>query len=151
PDHCAVFPTRFPSPDAGAAAIGFIAWVDTAPKIIRFKSAEAGRLAGIKTVKLEPRPVQVEIAAHGEVMQDPLAAAKVSPLVDGLYVELEKRLGDPVQAGELLALIESMDVGKAKNAYLTAKVALESREAERALLSPGTSPPASIVKADAAV
>ena len=120
-------------------------------KPIQFKSPEAAKLAGIATVKLEPRSVTVEIVAHGEVQQDPTATAKVSPLVGGLFVALEKQLGDPVRAGELLALVESADVGKAKAAYLTAKVGYESREAERALLSPGSSPPASILKADAAV
>src|SRR5205823_1202477 len=108
-------------------------------------------LAGIASVKLEPRSVSVEIEAHGEVMQDPTATAKVSPLAGGVLIAIDKQLGDPVQAGELLALIESSDVGKAKAVYLTAKVSFESRETERALLTPGSSPPASIVKADAAV
>jgi len=119
-------------------------------KPIRFASAQTATLVGITNQKVEPRTVSVEIEAHGQVMQDPLATSKISPLVGGLVLSLEKQLGDPVRAGELLALIESTDVGKAKAGYLTAKAAFESRQAERALLSP-ESPQGSIVKADAAV
>jgi len=120
-------------------------------KPVEFKSPESAALAGIATMKLEPRSVALTIEAHGEVMQDPYATAKVSPRVGGVFVSIEKQLGDPVRTGELLALIESADVGKAKAAYVTAKAALESREAERALLEAGKSPPGSVVKAESAV
>lgn len=120
-------------------------------KPIKFGSAGAAELAGIRTTGAERRPVTITVTAHGEVQQDPFTTAKVSPRVGGVLAALEKQIGDPVRAGELLALVESVDVGKAKAAYLTAKALLESREQERSLLSPEVSPPASIVKADSAV
>jgi membrane fusion protein, heavy metal efflux system len=151
PNHCPVFSCRMRSPEAGGAVVGAAGWLDLSPKAIRFKTPEAARLVGIATARLEPRQVQVEIVAHGELQQDPLAMAKVSPRVGGVFIALDKQLGDPVLAGELMALIESSDVGKAKTEYLAAKVALDSREREYNLLSPGSSSQASIVKADAAV
>ena len=117
---------------------------------IRFKSPEAAARAGVTTVKVEPGEVTATVTAHGEVQQDPTATARVSPRAGGVLFALEKDVGDPVRAGELVALVESAEVGRAKAAYLTARAQWESREQVRASLSPSVNPPRSIVEAEAA-
>ncbi|MDB5310609.1 MAG: czcB 4 [Gemmataceae bacterium] len=119
-------------------------------KPLRFRSPDAAARAGITTARVGYARVSATVTAHGEVQQDSTATAKVSPRVGGVLFALEKELGDPVRAGELLALVESAEVGKAKAAYLTAKAHSESREQVRASLSPSVSPPRSIVEAEAA-
>src|SRR5438270_386926 len=69
----------------------------------------------------------------------------------GVLFALEKQLGEPVKKGELLALVDSADVGKAKAAYLTARAVLESRETILASLKGSTNvPPRSVAEAEAA-
>jgi cobalt-zinc-cadmium efflux system membrane fusion protein len=97
-------------------------------KTVTLKSPEAVARAGIRTAPVGYDWVTVTLEAHGEVAQDPTAMAKASPRVGGVLFALEKQLGDPVKKGELLALVDSADVGKAKAAYLTARAMVESRE-----------------------
>lgn len=120
-------------------------------KPIPLKSIDAVIQAGIKTAPVRHDWISVTIAAHGDVQPDPTATARVSPRVGGALVALQKELGDPVHKGELLALVESADVGRVKAAYLTARAVLQSRQLVRASLSPGVSPTRSIVDAEAAV
>jgi len=120
-------------------------------KTVSLKSPDAVAKAGIKTAAVGYDWVTVTVEAHGEVAQDPTAMAKVSPRVGGALFALEKKLGDPVRKGELLALVDSAEVGKAKAAYLTAKVHLETRERRLAALRGTSDPnPAMVAEAEAA-
>jgi cobalt-zinc-cadmium efflux system membrane fusion protein len=151
PFRCPVFSTaQLVEPTAGASVVGACGWLDFTPKSIKLKSAEIADRAGIKTVAAKIERVSVSVEAHGEVQQDPTATAKASPRAGGVLFALEKQLGDRVRKGELLALIESAEVGKAKPAYLTARAMYESRERVRASLSPESSPMRTIVEAQAA-
>ena len=64
---------------------------------------------------------------------------------------IEKQVGDTVAPGELLAIIDSLEVGKAKAAYLLAKVQVDVKKQTRHAMVPGVIPQISIVQADAAV
>ena len=119
-------------------------------KTVSLKSPDAVAKAGIKTARVGYDWVTVTVEAHGEIAQDPTALAKVSPRVGGVLFALEKNLGDPVKKGELLALVDSADVGKAKAAYLTARAAAQARESVLASLKGSSvTPPRSIVEAEA--
>jgi RND family efflux transporter MFP subunit len=120
-------------------------------KTVSLKSPEAVAQAGIRTARVGYDWVSVTVEAHGEVAQDPTAMARASPRVGGVLFGLEKQLGDPVKKGELLALVDSADVGKAKAAYLTARAVLDSKETILASLRTSTNvPPRSVVEAEAA-
>ena len=44
--------------------------------------------------------------------------AHIVPVVAGIVRQISKKLGDPVKAGEVIAWLESSDLGKAKMDYL---------------------------------
>jgi cobalt-zinc-cadmium efflux system membrane fusion protein len=120
-------------------------------KTVTLRSPEAVARAGIRTAPVVYDWVTVTVEAHGEVVQDPTAMARASPRVGGVLFALEKQLGDPVRRGELLALVDSADVGRAKAAYLTARAVLESKETILEALKRSTNvPPRSVVEAEAA-
>jgi cobalt-zinc-cadmium efflux system membrane fusion protein len=123
----------------------------SAGKTVKFRSAEAAERAGVKTAPPALDWVAVTVEAHGEVRQDPTAAAQVSPRVGGALFALEKQLGDRVHKGELVALVDSAEVGRAKAAYLTARATAEAKATIRQALEGGVVPPRSVVEAEAAL
>jgi cobalt-zinc-cadmium efflux system membrane fusion protein len=67
--------------------------------------------ARIETFKAQAGALAAEVAAPGSVVAAPDAMAVIGARADGAVVRLAKHLGDPVRAGETLALIESRDAG----------------------------------------
>ena len=141
----------FASPEAAAAALGGAAGHEHAGRRVAFRSADAMEKAGIRTAAVAARGLAVRVTAHGEAMQDPTAVARVAPRVGGVIVRMAKRLGDPVRRGELLALLDAADVGKAKAALLTARANFQSRQQVRESLQPGVAPERSVLEAENAL
>ena len=54
--------------------------------------------------------------------------ARVAVRLLGTVAELRKRLGDPVEAGEVVAVIESREVADAKSEYLGARLVFELQQ-----------------------
>jgi cobalt-zinc-cadmium efflux system membrane fusion protein len=91
---------------------------------IQFASVEAVARAGVE-VKIVWRAPMVEyIAANGEITYDQTRVAHLSSRAPGTVWRMEKKVGDPVKAGETIALIESQEVGRAKADFLQAVVQL---------------------------
>ena len=107
--------------------------------------------------------IGVEPAASGELDTAILASATVEATPDaeavltarapGTVSRIFKRIGDPVRAGEILALVESRDASSiaADRAAAAARVTLATRqlERERTLLAQGVSPRADFETAQA--
>ncbi|MEI7931795.1 MAG: efflux RND transporter periplasmic adaptor subunit, partial [Alphaproteobacteria bacterium] len=72
-------------------------------------SSERIRAAGIDLVAVGKRQLSLEIVAQGTVAAASDAEGVLAARSEGTVVRLLKRLGDPVQAGETVALIESRD------------------------------------------
>ncbi len=83
-------------------------------------SQEDAARAGIKVQRVELREWagQITVTATIQANQDRLA--HVMPRVPGRLVEVRARLGDRVKAGQTLALLDSIDLGAARSAYLQA-------------------------------
>jgi cobalt-zinc-cadmium efflux system membrane fusion protein len=62
------------------------------------------------------------IAAPGSIVPSGDHIARVAVQLLGTVAELRKRLGDAVQAGEVVAVIESREVADAKSEYLAARL-----------------------------
>ena len=62
------------------------------------------------------------IAANGELTFDPTRVAHLSTKVPGTVAVVFKAVGDKVQAGEALALVDAADVGQLKSQLLQAMV-----------------------------
>jgi cobalt-zinc-cadmium efflux system membrane fusion protein len=83
---------------------------------------------GIETTPATLGAVTEAVSATGELEFDPTRVARLAPRLSGTVWALLKRVGDPVRAGEVVALVEAADVGKAKGELLQAIGALALRE-----------------------
>jgi multidrug efflux pump subunit AcrA (membrane-fusion protein) len=83
-------------------------------KRIQFASVEAVRQAGVDVALVEMRPVEEAVSANGEITYDQTRVANLAPRAAGVVWRVEKIVGDRVRAGEVLALVDSADVGRAK-------------------------------------
>ncbi|HEY1602471.1 MAG TPA: efflux RND transporter periplasmic adaptor subunit [Pirellulales bacterium] len=89
---------------------------------IQFPTVEAVRKADIQTTAVEERAIDQEIVANGVISYDETRTAQLSARVPGTVWRIEKQLGQPVKKGDVLAIIEAMDIGKAKGELLQAVV-----------------------------
>ncbi|HWG46228.1 MAG TPA: efflux RND transporter periplasmic adaptor subunit [Gemmataceae bacterium] len=89
---------------------------------IQFASEEAFARAGIKTdsVWRSPAPMVECVSANGEVTYDPTRVARLSSRVPGTVWRVDKKVGDAVKQGEVVALVETLEVGRAKAEFLQA-------------------------------
>ena len=87
-------------------------------KRVQFTSAESVDKAGIEVEVVQEGPVSDVITANGEAMFDPTRVARLSVRSPGTVVLVAKTLGDPVAAGDVLALVDAAQVGQAKTELL---------------------------------
>jgi cobalt-zinc-cadmium efflux system membrane fusion protein len=68
------------------------------------------------------------IVVPGSIVPSGDHIARVAVRLLGTVAELRKRLGDPVEAGEVVAVIESREVADAKSEYLAARLVFELQQ-----------------------
>ncbi len=73
---------------------------------------QAIQQAGIATETINPGGLGAEIVAQATVSASPQGEAIVTARAGGAVTRLLKRLGDPVRAGETLAVVESRDAAQ---------------------------------------
>ncbi len=95
---------------------------------VEFDSAAAVVKSGIQVVTVRSLPLAQTVSANGVVDYDQTRIAQLSTRVTGTVWSVEKRVGDPVQQGEVLAVIESAAVGQAKSDFLQALAQVELNE-----------------------
>ena len=158
---------------AGAAALALAAGLGfgiarwTAPQPA---AAPQPQSAGPATLKLDPKEVAaagilVETVAAGNIgagilapaaaTAQPTGVAALTAHAEGIIVRLNKRLGDPVQAGEVLAVVDSKDAAQlaSDRASADARAVLARRIAaqEEALYSQGATSKRSLETAEASL
>lgn len=84
------------------------------PRVIRFSSAAAAADAGIDITPAWTGPAIEAVSGSGELAFDPGRYARVSSRARGTAWRVFGRIGDTVRAGDLLALVDAADVGRAK-------------------------------------
>ncbi|MEH2510496.1 cobalt-zinc-cadmium efflux system membrane fusion protein [Nitrobacteraceae bacterium AZCC 1564] len=89
------------------------------------RQAEAGNF-GLQEVALAA--LNKRITVSGTIVPSGDHIARVSVRLLGTVAELCKRLGDPVQEGEIVAVIESREVADAKSEYLAARLAFDLQQ-----------------------
>jgi len=92
---------------------------------IQFPSIAAVDQAGIDIGLVDRVPVVETIKTTGEVVYDPTLVAKVSSRAGGTAFAVERNIGDHVKKGEILALIDAVEVGRAKSQLLDSLVQLD--------------------------
>jgi membrane fusion protein, heavy metal efflux system len=87
---------------------------------IQFASAEGAQKAGVDVDVVQEAPMTEFVAASGELGYDPTRVARLSSRVPGTVWRVDRQVGDPVKAGDLLALVDAAEVGRAKAEFLQA-------------------------------
>jgi len=86
------------------------------------------RDAGITLTEAKGGTLRRHFLAPGSLTPDADHIARVSVRVLATVAELRKRLGDSVEKGEVVAVIESREVAEAKSEYLAARITDELRQ-----------------------
>lgn len=94
---------------------------------IQFASAAAAEKAGVDVDEVGEAPMEEFVAANGEVGYDQARVARLSSRLPGTVWRVDKQVGDPVRQGEVVALVDAAEVGKAKAEFLQAVAQLELR------------------------
>lgn len=81
---------------------------------VQFESQAAFDKSGIDIDVATERPMIESLRINGELGFDQSQVAHLSSRVPGSVFRVYRRLGDSVHAGDVLALVDSLDVGKAK-------------------------------------
>ncbi len=89
---------------------------------VRFASAEAVTKTGIELGAAEYRKMDEYVVANGVVGYDRTRLAELSVRVQGRVWRVEKHIGDSVRQGDVLAIVESAEVGRAKSDFVEALV-----------------------------
>ena len=120
---------------------------------IQFASAEAVRQAGVDVELVERRPISESVPANGEIRYDPTRLASLSSRVPGTVWRVEKKIGDPVRAGEVLALVDAVEVGQAKSRLAQALVEekLQRQNVDRLKEAKGAVAGRQVLEAEAAL
>ncbi|HEX4130919.1 MAG TPA: efflux RND transporter periplasmic adaptor subunit [Pirellulales bacterium] len=87
---------------------------------VQFATVEAAEKSGIDVAVVDREPITEAISANGEVVYDQTRVAHLSSRVKGTVLSVSRQVGDRVTKNELLALVDSADVGKAKAEFLSA-------------------------------
>jgi cobalt-zinc-cadmium efflux system membrane fusion protein len=97
-------------------------------RLIQLASADAVRRAGIEFAVAARGAVTETVDAPAETSFDPTRVARVAPRVAGVVWRVEKRAGDRVAVGDVLAVVESAEVGKAKAEFVHALSRVETAQ-----------------------
>lgn len=86
---------------------------------------QAIRSNGIKISTAKPRKLTATIVAPGRVAYNAEKVAHVGSAVTGRVAELKVRVGDVVQAGDTLLIIDSPELGEAQSDFLQKRTAVD--------------------------
>ncbi len=92
---------------------------------IRLASPEVAAKAGIETTEVKAQPLEETVTANGRVAFDATRTARLAGRIPGVIREIKKGLGEDVQAGELLFVVDSVELGEAESTFLQADAAAE--------------------------
>lgn len=84
-------------------------------------TAEQIAAAGIKISAVGSRELAREVTVPGKIVAAADRMAQIVPKAEGIVTEARKNLGDTVEKGEILALIESREMAEAVADYLATK------------------------------
>ena len=97
--------------------------------VIRLASPKVVEQLGIQLVAAESRSLYRELSVTARVAYEPTRIAQLSSRVPGIVWRVEKHVGQWIRRGEVLAVVDCVQVGKAKADLLhtLADVSLKER------------------------
>lgn len=90
--------------------------------LIHFPSVEAVEKSGVTLGTVAEQRIDEYMTVNGIVTYDESRLAQLSCRVAGIVWRVEKQLGEAVRKGDILAIIDSSEVGRAKAEFLEADV-----------------------------
>jgi multidrug efflux pump subunit AcrA (membrane-fusion protein) len=87
---------------------------------IQFPSIAAVDKAGIDIGLVDRGPIVETVSATGEIIYDPTRVARLASRAAGTVWRVDKNIGDRVQAGDVLAIVDAAEVGRTKAELLQA-------------------------------
>ncbi len=107
---------------APPASVARVAFGPSGTATVAYDSEEAVDRVGIEVGPVWKAEMIEAITASGELSFDPRVTARLSSRAPGVAHCVEKSVGDPVRAGDMLALIDAAEVGRAKAEFQQAFV-----------------------------
>jgi cobalt-zinc-cadmium efflux system membrane fusion protein len=107
--------------------------------------------SGIESVQVEERAMTQEVMALGMVSYDQTRIAQLSSRVSGTVWSVQKNVGQAIREGDILAIIEALEVGSTKAEFLQAVVdaELKAQTVERMQALPSAIPERQFREAEA--
>lgn len=90
-------------------------------RLLRFPSKETSKNAGLAFAQAQRRQVSHSISCNAEVVYDGNRYARLASRAEGVVHKVFKDLGDAVASGDVLAVVDSAELGTAKAEYLQAR------------------------------
>lgn len=97
---------------------------ERAPEGVLLMSSERITTARIEVAEVAGGSLTRKITVPGTIVPDRNSIRRVAARVVGTVVDLRKGLGDAVEVGDLLAVIDSREVAEARSEYIAAQVNL---------------------------
>ena len=95
---------------------------------VQFASDQSATKAGVDVDVVGEQAMTDAIRANGQVVFDPTRVAHLSSRASGTVACVQKGVGDRVEAGDILALVDAAQVGQDKAQLLRAIVQLKLRK-----------------------
>jgi cobalt-zinc-cadmium efflux system membrane fusion protein len=92
---------------------------------VQFASAASVEKAGVSLGEVVERPMADSVVVNGEVDYDRTRFVQIAARAAGVASRVEGRLGQAVQEGDLLALVDSAELGRSKAELLEAQAAVD--------------------------
>jgi len=122
-------------------------------KRIEFPSLAVLRKAGVKLARVEERPMVERVLAYGVLDYDQTRYAHLSTRAPGIVWRVLKTYGDQVKEGEVLAIIDAAELGKAKADFLLdlVQLSVRTRNLQQLQAAPASMPERQVRDAESAV
>ena len=120
-------------------------------QLVRFRTLEAIEKVGLETAVVQERALSHHITANGAVDYDQYRVAQLSVPVPGRVWRVCRFTGEEVKEGDVLAIVEAAEVGKAKAEFLQALVHRQLKAGIRARMQPDFLSARTIQEAEAAL
>ncbi|MEK7731157.1 MAG: efflux RND transporter periplasmic adaptor subunit, partial [Planctomycetota bacterium] len=122
---------------------------------VQFASAASVEKAGVKLGSVAERPMADTLIANAEIDYNRTRLAQVSSRAPGVAWWVGKEVGDRVRRGDVLALVDAADIGRAKAELLQAaaqrQVRAQALERTRSLISSKIATQAELQESEAAL
>jgi cobalt-zinc-cadmium efflux system membrane fusion protein len=117
---------------------------------LEFSSTEGLTAAGIAARPAEIRHMKHYVTANGMLDYEPYRYAQLAPRAPGTIWRMNKVMGEPVEQDEVLAVIESAEVGRAKADFLQslAQVDIRTKTLQRLRSAGGSVPEGTLREAE---